>query len=149
MKDLYGKYDDDSCIIIHDGIRPLLDISVLNDVITVCKKFGNAVTALPYNEQIFVISDEKSTNKYIPRESLRRVATPQAYKLGKLYQAYLKAMDLNIFDKQSSYTNTMFADLGETLYFAKGSDRNIKLTTKDDLEIFRSYVSNEKIDWIK
>ena len=41
-------------IVIHDGIRPLVDELVLSDVIVKCQEYGNAVTSLPYNEQIFV-----------------------------------------------------------------------------------------------
>ena len=44
----------------------------------------------------------------------------------------------------SSYTNTMMVELGERLYFAAGSDKNIKLTTKDDLELFKAYLKMEK-----
>ena len=51
----------DDIIIIHDGIRPLVDETVLSDVIVKCQKYGNAVTSLPYNEQIFVVDDETST----------------------------------------------------------------------------------------
>ena len=43
----------------------------------------------------------------------------------------------------SAYTNTMMVDLGETLYFAAGSDKNIKLTSKDDLALFRAYLRME------
>lgn len=146
---LYGKYGDDTCVIIHDGIRPLVDESVLNDVIETCLKYGNGVTSLPYNEQIFVINDEKTTKKYIPRETLRRVSTPQAYKLGKLYSSYEKAFSENIGIGGSSYVNTMMVELGETLYFAKGSDKNIKLTTKDDFNIFRAYISSKHDGWLK
>ena len=39
-------------IVIHDGIRPLVDELVLSDVIVKCQEYGNAVTSLPYNEQI-------------------------------------------------------------------------------------------------
>ena len=67
-------------IVIHDGVRPMVDPDVLTNVLDVCNKKGNAVAALPYNEQIFVIDDEFSTSKYIPRETLRRVMTPQAYR---------------------------------------------------------------------
>ena len=81
LKDVCGPNDN---IIIHDGIRPLVDDEVLEDVIAKCNQYGNGVTSLPYNEQIFVIDDEVSTTKYIPRETLRRVSTPQAYKYGKL-----------------------------------------------------------------
>ena len=134
LKDVCSADDN---IIIHDGIRPLVDDEVLEDVIAKCNEIGNGVTSLPYNEQIFVIDDEASTTKYIPRETLRRVSTPQAYKFDKLVWAYEKAFAEEIGIYGSSYTNTMMVELGERLYFAKGSDKNIKLTTKDDLEIFK------------
>lgn len=140
---------DEDIIVIHDGVRPLVDDSVLSDVIIKCSEYGNAVTSMPYNEQIFVIKDEETTNQYIPRDTLRRVSTPQAYKYGKLKWAYKKAFEDNIGIGNSSYTNTMMVDLGETLHFASGSDRNIKLTTKDNLEIFKAYLKMEKDTWIK
>ena len=146
---LEGKCNDDDIVIIHDGIRPLVDETVLSDVIVKCMHYGNAVTSLPYNEQIFKIKDEISTVEYIPRETLRRVSTPQAYKFGKLDWAYHEAFEKEIGIYGSSYTNTMMVDLGEPLYFAAGSDKNIKLTTKDDLEIFKSYLKMEKDSWLK
>lgn len=146
---LYEIYDKDTCVVIHDGIRPLLEEGVLNDVIETCHKYGNGVTSMPYNEQIFVINDEKTTRQYIPRETLRRVSTPQAYNLKTLYESYKKAFEKKIGISGSSYVNTMMVELGETLYFAKGSDKNIKLTTKDDFYIFKAYLSAKDGDWLK
>ena len=134
---LEGKVGDEDIIVIHDGIRPLVDETVLTDVIMKAQIHGNAVTSLPYNEQ------------YIPREILRRVSTPQAYKFGKLDWAYHEAFEKEIGIKGSAYTNTMMVELGETLYFAAGSDKNIKLTTKDDLEMFKGYLKKEKDNWLK
>ena len=107
LKDVCSADDN---IIIHDGIRPLVDDEVLEDVIAKCNEFGNGVTSLPYNEQIFVIDDEASTTKYIPRETLRRVSTPQAYKFDKLVWAYEKAFAEEIGIYGSSYTNTMMVE---------------------------------------
>lgn len=146
---LEGKVSDDDVIVIHDGIRPLVEPSVLTDVISKCQRYGNAITSMPYNEQIFVIDDEISTIKYIPRETLRRVATPQAYKFGLLDSRYHEAYEKGIGIYGSSYTNTMMVELGERLYFAAGSDKNIKLTTKDDLEMFKAYLKTEKDNWLK
>ena len=139
---LEGKCADDDVIIIHDGIRPLVDAEVLTDVILKCREYGNAVTSLPYNEQIFVVSkdDETTTTEYIPRETLRRVSTPQGYLFGKLLSSYRRAFAEKIGIYGSSYTNTMMVELGERLHFAAGSDKNIKLTTKDDLELFKAYL---------
>ena len=146
---LEDKCAADDIIVIHDGIRPLVDETVLTDVIEKCRQYGNAVSSLPYNEQIFLADDELSTVKYIPRETLRRVSTPQAYKFGKLNWAYHEAFAKEIGIYGSSYTNTMMVELGERLYFAKGSDRNIKLTTKDDLELFKAYLKVGKDSWLK
>ena len=146
---LEGKCSDDDIIIIHDGIRPLVDETVLSDVIIKSQRYGNAVTSMSYNEQIFVIDDEISTTKYIPRETLRRVSTPQAYKFGLLDKKYHEAFEREIGIYGSAYTNTMMVELGERLYFATGSDKNIKLTTKDDLELFKAYLKSDKNDWLK
>jgi len=148
---LEGKANDDDIVIIHDGIRPLVDESVLTDVIMKAQKYGNAVTSLPYNEQIFVVNpeDETTTKQYIPRETLRRVSTPQAYKFGRLDWGYHEAFEKEIGIYGSAYTNTMMVELGETLHFAAGSDKNIKLTTKDDLEMFKGYLKKDKDNWLK
>ncbi|MFR1935087.1 2-C-methyl-D-erythritol 4-phosphate cytidylyltransferase [Bifidobacterium longum] len=146
---LEGKCAKDDIIIIHDGIRPLVDSFVLSDVIAVCRKHGNAVTAMPYNEQIFVADDDSSTTRYIPRETIRRVSTPQAYIFDELDAAYHTAFEKKIGIFGSAYTNTMMVDLGKRLYFAAGSDKNIKLTTKDDLELFKAYLHSDKDQWLK
>ena len=139
---LEGKANDDDIIVIHDGIRPLVDDSVLTDVLVKAAKFGNAVTSMPYNEQIFVISkeDETTTTQYIPRETLRRVSTPQAYRFDILDQKYHEAFEKKIGIFGSSYTNTMMVELGETLHFAAGSDKNIKLTIMGPLSRPRSKI---------
>lgn len=148
---LEGKVEQDDIIVIHDGIRPLIEPSVLTDVISKCQMYGNAVTSMPYNEQIFIVeeNDETTTTRYIPRETIRRVSTPQAYKFHLLDLKYHEAFEKKIGIFGSSYTNTMMVELGETLHFAAGSDKNIKLTTKEDLEIFKAYLKREKSSWLK
>ena len=101
---LEEQLNEDDIVVIHDGIRPLVEEAVLSDVIVKCKQYGNAVTSMPYNEQIFVIDDNVSTTKYIPREKLRRVSTPQAYKFGKLDEKYHEAFEKEIGIYGSSYT---------------------------------------------
>ena len=148
---LENKASADDIVIIHDGIRPLVEPAVLTDVINKAKEFGNAVTSMPYNEQIFVVSkeDDTTTTQFIPRETLRRVSTPQAYKFDLLDSKYHEAYEKEIGIYGSSYTNTMMVDLGVRLHFAAGSDKNIKLTTKDDLDLFKGYLTKEKDSWLK
>ena len=143
---LEDKCVADDIVIIHDGIRPLVQPEVLDDVIAKARQFGTGVTSMPYNEQIFLV-DEKDptiTRKFIPRETLRRVATPQAYRFDLLDQAYHEAFEKKIGIYGSSYTNTMMTELGHELHFAAGSDKNLKLTTPGDLEIFKAYLANRR-----
>ncbi len=148
---LQGVAEDSDLVIIHDGIRPLVAAEVLSDVIRVASREGNAVTSLPYNEQIFVVDsdDPSTTTKYIPRETLRRVSTPQAYRFDMLFSAYKEAFEKGVGIYGSHYTNTMMVELGYTLHFAAGSDKNIKLTTKDDLEMFKAYLHQSEDAWLK
>lgn len=146
---LEDKVSPEEIIVVHDGIRPLVDETVLTDVIIKAKQYGNAVTALPYNEQIFVADDEISTTRFIPRETLRRVSTPQAYRFDLLDSKYHEAFEKGIGIHGSHYTNTMMVELGVRLYFAAGSDKNVKLTTKDDLEMFKAYLKLDKDNWLK
>lgn len=134
--------EDDICI-VHDGVRPMLDPEVITDVVRVAKERGNAVTSMPYNEQIFLVDkkDTATTTQYIPRETLRRVSTPQAYRFGLLDSKYHEAFEKGVGIDGSNYTNTMMVQLGVRLNFAVGSDRNIKLTTPENLEFFRAWAT--------
>ena len=124
---------------------------MLTDVISKCAQYGNAVTSMPYNEQIFVVCEEDNTTtrQFIPRETLRRVATPQAYRFDLLDEKYHEAYEKEIGIYGSHYTNTMMVELGVTLHFAAGSDKNLKLTTKDDLEMFKAYLKADRDTWLK
>lgn len=134
--------EDDICI-VHDGVRPMLDPEVITDVVRVAKERGNAVTSMPYNAQIFLVDkkDSATTTQYIPRETLRRVSTPQAYRFGLLDSKYHEAFEKGVGIDGSNYTNTMMVQLGVRLNFAVGSDRNIKLTTPENLEFFRAWAT--------
>ena len=116
---------------------------MLSDVLRVCRLHGNGVTSTPYNDQIFRKLADYCTREYITREPLRRVATPQAYRYGLLLEGYRRAFAEGIGITGSAYTNTMMVDLGHTLYFAAGSDKNIKLTSRDDLALFKAFLRME------
>lgn len=146
LREVCGPED---IVVIHDGIRPMVEDFVLTDVLVKCRQHGNAVTSLPYNEQIFVTDDGTSSTSYIPRDTLRRVSTPQAYRFSKLLWAYEKAFSEGIGIQAATYANTLMTDLGERLYFAAGSDKNIKLTTRDDFELFKTYMKMERDSWLK
>ena len=144
LRKLEKECKEDDMVIIHDGIRPMLEEDILSSCIEVCQEKGNGITALPVYEQVFKIQDEESTKEYIPREELRILQTPQAYHFGEILAAYKEALEKKVGNYASSYANTMMTELGKTLYFSKGSTKNIKITTKDDIEIFKAMLLADK-----
>lgn len=151
LNDFCSKEDN---IIIHDGIRPLIDEEVISSVLVTCDNYGNGLTSTPVTEQVFIINDNASENvlssvDYVIRDNIKMVGTPQAYKMTLLFEKYKEAFDKKIGISAFSYTNTMMSDLGVKLYLCEGSSKNIKLTTKEDLEIFKSYLKSQKDEWLK
>ena len=144
LKAIENECDESDIVIIHDGIRPMVEYEILDSCIEICKKHGNGITALPVYEQIFRAYDETSSKEYIPRDSLRILQTPQAYRYKEIKEAYDKAFECKIGIQSSAYANTMMTELGKTLYFSKGSSKNIKITTKDDIEIFKAMLGAEE-----
>ncbi len=147
---LENELSVDDTVVIHDGIRPLIEEEVISSVLVTCEQFGNGLTSVPVTEQVFVIEENKNeTNRYINRDTIKMVGTPQAYKYDLLLKSYKKAFEKQIGIYGSSYTNTMMVELGETLYLCEGSPKNIKLTTKEDFEVFKSYLKTSKDEWLK
>ena len=140
LESLKDELAEDDIVVIHDGIRPLVEESVLTDAILVAAEKGNAISSMPNNEQVFVVNeqDPKTTKQFIPRETIRRVTTPQAYHFKELYDAYAYAFEHRIGIEGPSYADTLFADLGKALYFSAGSDKNIKLNTEENVSIFEA-----------
>lgn len=134
-------------VIIHDGIRPLVTPEIISDCIAKCRKYGNAVAAMPCAETILRTENRVNSHSSISRDEIMRVQTPQAYRFQEIFDAHQEALRRGITD--AVYANTMIVELGGIIYFSVGSDRNMKITTIEDLEIFKALLDTKKAGWIK
>ncbi len=137
----------DTVVMIHDGNRPMVDNNMINDSLAVFKKHGSAVAVIPCTEAVFKSEDGLDSTVSIPREELWRTQTPHTYTLEKLLWAHDEAQKRGITNTAASCT--LMHALGETVYFSRGSEKNIKLTTLDDMEIFNALLAAEKSNWLK
>jgi 2-C-methyl-D-erythritol 4-phosphate cytidylyltransferase len=80
--------------------------------------------------------DKISSTGIINRDKLIRTQTPQAFSLGKLLWAHKEAAKCNI--DSSIATCSLMIELGETVHFSLGSEKNIKLTTPEDIDILKA-----------
>lgn len=134
-------------VMVHDGNRPMVDNNIISDSLAVFKKYGSAVAVIPCTEAIFKSEDGKTSTVSIPREALLRTQTPHTYTLEKLLWAHQQAQEKGITNSVASCT--LMHALGETIYFSRGSEKNFKLTTLDDMEIFNAFLAAEKNQWLK
>lgn len=141
-------YDGKDIIMIHDGNRPLISDEIITQSLITCKKYGSAVAAIPCVEAIYKSENGLSSDVHIPREKLFRTQTPHTYPLEKLIWAEEEAERLNITDETAMCT--LMTTLGEKVYFSLGSEKNLKITTLDDLDIFKGLLElNDDNDFIK
>lgn len=139
--------DPEDIVLIHDAIRPMVSQEIISDNIRCCMQNGSAVTVIPCAEAMLLTTDRVSSVESVPRDNLARTQTPQAFYLKKLIWAHEEAKERGI--ENSIATCTLMIELGEQIYFSTGSEKNLKLTTVDDIEIFKALLQSKKDEWIK
>lgn len=150
---IYGLKDndikDDDLVLIHDAVRPLLSQDIISSNIAICKKYGYAITGIKCREAILESDDGFNSNKSIPRDTLIRTQTPQTFRLGNIIAAHEEAKKKGITNSVASCT--LIAELGpqRIMHIVPGSEKNIKVTTVEDLEILKALMHTTKDAWLK
>ena len=149
---LYGLRDngyfDEDLVLIHDAVRPLLSQDIISTNIATCKAYGYAITGIQCREAILESNDGFSARTTIPRDKLIRTQTPQTFKLKNILEAHRIAHQRNIKNSVASCTLIAELDLAE-MHIVPGSEKNIKITTPEDLEILKALMHSTKESWIK
>lgn len=142
LTELRRHYSDTDIVLIHDGVRPMVSDIMISDCINTTKRYGNAIAAIPCQEAPLICHDKTSATQYIPRENLRRTQTPHGFYLGDIFKAHMNALRTGITNSVAGCT--MMIDLGQRIFFCTGSEKNIKLTTPEDFEIFNALLKANK-----
>ena len=138
---------DDDVVIQHDAIRPMVTPDIISDCIVKAKKHGSGLAAMRCQETIIHSVDGISGSKNVNRWEIMRVQTPQAYQYGKYLWVHEEALKQGITN--AVYTNTIMVDLGEPVYFSIGSDKNLKITTLEDIDMFKALYKTKRDEWLK
>lgn len=141
-------YAEEDLVLIHDAVRPLLSQDIISSNIAICKAYGYAITGIQCREAILESSDGFSSNTSIPRDKLIRTQTPQTFTLGNIIEMHEEAKQKGITDSVASCT--LAAELGNReMHLVPGSEKNIKVTTVEDLEILKALMHTTKDEWLK
>jgi len=140
--------DDQDLVLIHDSVRPLLSQDIISNNIATCQAYGYAITGIQCREAILESEDGFSATRSIPRDSLIRTQTPQTFRLGDIIRVHEDADEKGI--RNSVASCTLIAEVGgRKMYIVPGSEKNIKVTTVEDLEILKALMHTTKEEWLK
>lgn len=145
--ELERHFNIDDIVLIHDAIRPMVSAEIISDCIRVTQLHGNAVTAIPCAEAMMQTEDGIVSTGSYPRDNLKRTQTPQGFPIGKICNLHRRALEAGITNSVASCT--LMIELGEQVYFSAGSEKNIKLTTVEDIDIFKALLIAKRSDWLK
>lgn len=137
---LKDKIAPDDTIVISFGVSPMTTDEIIDDSIRICKEKGNGIASEDMVLCTCIKDDEFSTTQNILRETIKGFSNPWAFKFGELCEAYETAIDRGILDSLEPHTTSLYLALGKRLYFSKTTSTNIKITTKEDLDIFEGYL---------
>lgn len=147
LYDIASRHNgSDDIVLVHDAIRPMVSNDIISDNIRVCRQYGNAITVVPCTAAMLKTFDSLSTEEQVPRDNLKITQTPQAFFLQDIIAAHKEALEKGITNSVASCT--MYIELGRKLYMSAGSEKNLKLTTAEDIEIFKALLNVKKDVWM-
>lgn len=144
---LEGICKEEDIVVIHDAVRPMVTQEIITDCIEKAKQYGSGLSAVTCQETIMRTQDGICGDSGIDRQDIMRVQTPQAYRYGMALWAHKEALQRGITN--AVYTNTLMLDLGLKLYFAMGSNKNIKITTLEDIDMFKALYVTRRDAWLR
>ena len=128
VKNGLGKITANSIIAIHDGVRPLVSTPLINRLISQAKDGIGVVPVVPIKDSIRKVDGENSI--HIDRNKLYKVQTPQCFFSSDIKNAYTQEFSEHFTDDAS-----VFESAGGKITTILGENKNIKITTEEDLRI--------------
>lgn len=137
---LKGDLEPADIVLLQFAVSPMVTEEIISDAIRVCGMHGNAIASNEMDLCTCIKDDAHCTSKSILRENLMGFAAPWAFRFGEVCEAYETAISQGILDQLEPHTTSLYFALGKTLYFSKSSRTNIKITYKEDLDLFEGHL---------
>lgn len=135
-----------SIVLIHDGVRPLINEKTVSDNITSVKENGSAITCVKVIETVLITDDQNSIDEVPDRSKSRLARAPQSFWLDEILEAHRNAIKENKFDFIDSCS--MMQYYGKKLHLIDGPRENIKITTPEDFYVMRAMLNAKENDQI-
>lgn len=123
-------------ILIHDSARPLVSDAIIDENIALGKRYGAVDTVVQASDTIINSKNKETINETLNRSELYQAQTPQTFEYGIIRKAHERALLDNIPNVTDDCKLVM--NFGVEVHFAKGDKFNFKVTTPEDLELFKA-----------
>ncbi|PKM50107.1 MAG: 2-C-methyl-D-erythritol 4-phosphate cytidylyltransferase [Firmicutes bacterium HGW-Firmicutes-7] len=131
--------DDVDIILVHDGVRPMIDVEAIDYIIEETIKYKACIFGVNAKDTIKVVDEYKNVADTPDRNLLYAIQTPQAFEKGLLLNAYKRSMKEGFRGTDDSMLVERFTDI--KVKVVEGSYMNIKITTPEDLQFFKEYMN--------
>ena len=137
-----GVPAEEVTVLIHDGVRPLINEKVITDNVNAVKEFGNAVTVVPAIETVIEIDNDGDIFKVADRSIYRLARAPQSFILADIINAHKRSLtDGTDYIIDSAM---LMRHYGAILHTVEGPVENIKITTPMDYIVFKAMYEAKK-----
>ena len=134
--------DEKSVVLIHDGVRPLINSELLSQNVECVKKYGSCITTGVVKETV-VVTDESEGIVGIPnRADCRMAKAPESFWLDEILAVDRKAISEGVTSAYDSCC--LMNDYGYKLHMLDGPAENIKVTTPDDIYTMRAVLEKKE-----
>jgi 2-C-methyl-D-erythritol 4-phosphate cytidylyltransferase len=134
-----GQYE---WVLIHDGVRPFIEPSLIEEMVKAGTKERAVITAMPAKETVKKVGENGLIIKTYDRKQVYLVQTPQAFRFNDIMAAHQKAF-LENWDEMTDDA-LLIEKMGIRVKVVPGSENNIKVTTPHDLELIRFLMERKK-----
>lgn len=142
-----GKADD--IVVIHDGVRPLVDVSTIHENIRIARQYGSAITVHPVTETVVITKTEKADiDSFKKRADTYSMTAPQTFKLGAIREAYEKIEILEQSNLPLLDAAMVYAQAGGEVHLVKEQRANIKVTTPEDFYFLKAILELEENKYV-
>ncbi|MBQ0061386.1 MAG: 2-C-methyl-D-erythritol 4-phosphate cytidylyltransferase [Bacteroidales bacterium] len=135
LKAAQANFPEDSIVLIHDGVRPLINENTITDNIQTAREKGNCITCIKASETL-VVKQEDGSLQIPTRENSLIARAPQTFHLNDILAAHEKALS----EGKNNFIDscTMMSAYGHKMATIIGPVENIKITTPTDFFMFRA-----------
>lgn len=138
-----GEKDD--IVVIHDGVRPLVEVTTIHENIRIAKQHGCAVTVNPVTETVVITeTEEANMSDFKKRSNTYSMTAPQTFRFGEITEAYQKIKDIERPGIPLLDAAMVYAQAGGEVHLVKEQGANIKITTPEDYYFLKAMFELEE-----